>query len=417
MKEYPLRVAFIVSSFPSVSETFILRQVTGLIDRGHSVDVYARGAMQDGPVHEDFHRYALHTRTFYIPQIPPNPLRRIARGFSLIARHGYKNPAALFRALNVFRHGRNALNLRLLFDAMPFLGRGPYDIVHVHFGTNGPWALNMQSIGVLQGKLVVTFHGYDANVWPGHAGNGCYRELFARADVLTTSSQFIADRLIGLGAAQQKIMRLPIGVPLARLVPVEEPSVDCVAPIILTVGRLVEVKGHVYSIRAFAAVLSRFPKAEYWIVGDGPLRVELEALVNDLGVSHNVRFLGSSTADEVARLYAQAHIFMLAGVVAADGAEEGQGLVLLEAQAAGLPVIASRVGGIPEGVIDGRSGFLVPQRDVDALAERLSYLIERPQLWPEMGRAGRAHVEANYDMNKLNDQLVELYQRLADAPQ
>jgi colanic acid/amylovoran biosynthesis glycosyltransferase len=94
---------------------------------------------------------------------------------------------------------------------------------------------------------------------------------------------------------------------------------------------------------------------------------------------------------------------------------EGQGVVLLEAQAYGLPVVATHHSAFPETVADDRSGFLVPERDVDALAERIIYLLEHPEIWPKMGRAGRAHVEANYDINKLNDRLVEIYQELLDG--
>jgi len=77
-----------------------------------------------------------------------------------------------------------------------------------------------------------------------------------------------------------------------------------------------------------------------------------------------------------------------------------------------LPVVASNVGSIDKMVNNGASGFLVPERDVDALAEKLIYLIEHPEIWPEMGRAGRAYVEANYDINKLNDRLVEIYKEV-----
>ncbi len=83
-----------------------------------------------------------------------------------------------------------------------------------------------------------------------------------------------------------------------------------------------------------------------------------------------------------------------------------------EAQARGLPVLSTLHNGIPDGVLDGESGFLVPERDVDALAAKLSYLVEHPQNWTKMGQAGRTFVEKNYDINRLNDQLVEIYQQI-----
>ena len=173
-----------------------------------------------------------------------------------------------------------------------------------------------------------------------------------------------------------------------------------------------EVKGIEFGIRAVAKILPTHPNIRYQIAGDGPLLSELKELAAKLGVADCVDFLGGQTQQEVRELYGTSHLFMLPGVVARDGAEEGQGLVLIEAQATGLPVLATRVGGIPESVLDGESGFLVSERDMDALAEKLTYLIEHPELWPGMGRVGRAYVERNFNVNELNDRLVGLYHGL-----
>jgi colanic acid/amylovoran biosynthesis glycosyltransferase len=113
---------------------------------------------------------------------------------------------------------------------------------------------------------------------------------------------------------------------------------------------------------------------------------------------------------------AEAHVFLLPSVIAADGDEEGTPTVLAEASCAGLPVLSTRHSGIPEMVLDGRTGFLVPERDVAALADRLEELLARPELWAEMGREGRRHVEAEFDVRKLNQRLVSLYAELGRRP-
>jgi colanic acid/amylovoran biosynthesis glycosyltransferase len=107
----------------------------------------------------------------------------------------------------------------------------------------------------------------------------------------------------------------------------------------------------------------------------------------------------------------EAHLALL-GSVSIDGDAEGQGLFLQEAQACGLPVIATNHGALPEGMLPGKSGFLVPERDVEAMAERIDFLVAHPEIWPELGRAGRAFVAARYDIHRLNEQLVELYRDL-----
>ncbi len=406
-----MRIAFILPAFPVLSQTFILNQITALIDHGHEVDVYAQRRPDGHCVQEEVSAYGLSDRAFYPPPYAGTRRRLVATALWLTASHFHKDPLALLKALRAVRHQK----LRLLFDVVPFLGQRPYDIVHAHFGTSGLLAMNMRALGLLSGKLLVTFHGWDVNVVPGLPlyGRDCYRQLFVHADLLTVGSGFMARRLQGLGASGTKIIQLPVGVNLARFRFRSAPAGENDAPIVLTVARLEEVKGLDFSLRAFAQVLPRFPRASYWIVGDGSKRNELEALTGELGISGRVRFLGAQTAEQTVRIYEQAHLFVLAGVVDKYGSEEGQGLVLLEAQAIGLPVLATRVGGIPESVIDGKSGFLVPSRDVDALAQQLGFLLEHRELWPAMGRAGRAHVEANYDMEKLNDRLVDIYRGVA----
>jgi colanic acid/amylovoran biosynthesis glycosyltransferase len=177
------------------------------------------------------------------------------------------------------------------------------------------------------------------------------------------------------------------------------------------VARLVEIKGHEYVIRAVEKVRQRGHDIHYDIVGDGPLRRKLEALITELKLENVVKIHGSLNSDTIKPLMDQAHVFVLASV-SIDGDQEGQGLALQEAQAVGLPVIATNHGALPEGMLPGESGFLVPERDVDALAERLNFLVEHSELWPILGQKGRSFVETRYDIRHLSRQLVQIYERL-----
>ena len=120
--------------------------------------------------------------------------------------------------------------------------------------------------------------------------------------------------------------------------------------------------------------------------------------------------MGALPRDRVREYYAHAHVFALPGIIARSGAQESQGVALLEAQASGLPVVASAVGGIPESLLDGKSGFLVPPRDVEVLAKRVATLIDRPELRASMGSAGQAFARENFDRNALANRLVSLYE-------
>jgi colanic acid/amylovoran biosynthesis glycosyltransferase len=408
-----MKIGFIVPEFPALSQTFILNQVAGLRERGHEVEIYADGRGLDGPLHPKVTKHDLLARTRYAPAIPRNRALRAVGGLGLCVRHGWRAPGPMLRSLNVLRFGRVASSLTFLYETIPFLDRPRFDVVHCHFGPKGVRAARLKEIGLIRDPILVSFHGYDVNVVPRALGEGCYSRLFAAADLCTASSEFLIRKVVALGAREDQVVKLPSGVDLTQF-PFAGRRLEKGAKLrILTVARLVEVKGIEYSIRALAKVADRFPDVEYRVAGSGPLREPLERLARDLGVSERVHFLGPVTQEGIVQLYAGAHIFVLSGVVGDDGAEEGQGVVLLEAAASGLPIIASRVGGIPESVLDGRSGFLVPPRDVDALAERISYLAEHPEIRPDMGRAGREHVEKHYDMDTLNDRLVEIYRELA----
>jgi colanic acid/amylovoran biosynthesis glycosyltransferase len=122
-----------------------------------------------------------------------------------------------------------------------------------------------------------------------------------------------------------------------------------------------------------------------------------------------MRFINGLVDDEMRAVYDRAQIFILPCVQAQDHDQEGIPNVLKEAMATGLPVISTRHSGIPELIHDGIFGFLVPERDVDALAEKCEYLISHPRRCVEMGRAGRKFVEENFEISKLNRELGELY--------
>ena len=407
-----MKIAFIVSAFPRLSETFILDQITGLIDRGHDIDIFAAIPSDEPVVHTSVKEYNLLNKTFYTRKsdiMPQNRLIRFAEAMRLIFLYRKKKLISLLKSLNVFKYGKNAVSLILLFTAIPFLDRGPYDIIHCHFGPNGNLGVMLKEIDVIKGKIIATFHGYDAYVHPKLNGEKKYLNLFGKADLITANSTFTKNYIRGLGCNDDKIIKLPVGLNISKFFFRErklEPGEDIR---IFTVARLVEKKGLQYSIEAVAKVLKKYPAIQYKIVGCGHFRDQLVELIRKLNVEDRIKLLGWKDQDEIRKLYSEAHIFILSSITASDGDREGQGLVLQEAQSMGIPVIATLHNGFPESIMDGRSGYLVPEKDADALAERLEYLIKNPEIWPAMGYTGRKFVEENFDINKLNDRLLDIY--------
>jgi len=408
-----MKIAFVVSGFPSLSETFILNQITGLLDLGHDVDIFAQFNPKQKKVHQDVEIYHLMERTHYV-NMPSNRLMRLLKALCLLITNFHKSSAAIRKSLNPSEYGKQALSLRGFYMLLPFIRReNVYDIIHCHFGPNGIAGVLLKELEV-KGKIVTSFHGYDISVLVKQRGSQVYHNLFKNGDFFTANSNHTKERLISIGCDKERIAKLPMGLNTYRfgfktrgLAPNEKVR-------IITVARLVEKKGIEYAVKAVAKVMRKHPNVEleYSIVGDGPLKEDLEHLISNPVTKDKVHLLGWQERDEVIRLLDESHIFILPSVTARNGDQEGQGVVLQEAQAMGLPVLATLHNGIPEGVVDGKSGFLVPERDVDALANKLEYFIEHPEQWPEMGQFGRKFIENNYDIKRLNQRLIDIYQSL-----
>lgn len=398
-----------VSSFPAITEVGVLNQITGLLDAGHDVRIYARSGSSAGPVHPDVEAYGLLERVSYF-NIPTNKPRRLARGIALAARNLPVSPSRVLKSLDFFKYGTTALTLAPLFASI-HRPEEDFDIVHCHFGPNGVIGSFLRDQG-MRGKLLASFHGHDAGSYPAVAGRSVYRRLFANADALTANTAFLRERVVELGCRRSKILIIPSAIRADRL-NYRPRTVQPGRPVrLLSVGRLVEKKGYEYAIRAFASLAREFDSLEYMIVGEGPLHGRLAGLASELGVADRVEFMGAFGQDRMPGLYDSAHIFVLASVTSGRGDHEGQALVLQEAQAAGLPVVSTLHNGIPEGVLDGVSGFLVPERDAGALADRLADLLRHPELWPELGRAGRDFVTNRYDNPVITRRLVGIYEAL-----
>lgn len=400
-----MNIAFIVDEFPSVSQTFVLNQITGLLERGHRVDVFTHELKAGEQRHPDVERFGLLERTHRL-SCPINRWTRAVRGAGLCLRHARTNARAVLGSLNVFRYGRTASSLTLLFQAAPFFRR--YDILHCQFGHNGRLGAIIKKLG-LQRKLVVTFHGYDIRAALESDG-ALYGELWDQADCLIAISDYNRDHLLRFGGDPEKIVYHPNGIDCKRFSFKRAAARPRQAVRVLSVARLVEEKGLEFGIRALHRVKDRAPgELQYDIIGEGPLRGRLQRLIAELGLSEQVRLLGAKSQDEVIQALRGSDILL------APSLAEALPVSLMEAHAVGLPVLATHVGSVNQIVQDEVSGFLVAPGDTAALSRRLSELVEDPAKRVRMGRRGRCHVEQHFDIDRLNDRLVCLYQQLLAA--
>jgi glycosyltransferase involved in cell wall biosynthesis len=229
---------------------------------------------------------------------------------------------------------------------------------------------------------------------------------------LVTTDCFGRATLRRYGFDDDRIVTLRLALAVKN-VPFRDARPDDGSVRVLSVARLVAKKGLEFGIRAVTALQASHPelRLEYRIIGDGPLRDELSSLVRALGAERTVRLLGAATGAEVLQSMHESDIFLLPSLM------EQAGYVLLEAQATGLPVVASRVGGVPEMVREGRSALLVEPGDEAGLAASLQRLLERRRDWPAMAQEGRRHVEEHHDLDRLTAQLETVLRHGAAVPE
>jgi len=408
-----MKVAFIVNQFPAFSETFILNQIINLISMGVKVDIYAR-SKDEKAVHKGFYDFGLDSCVKYF-SMPANPYKRISMVLPLLIKYGWRN-LSLFKSLNFFKYGREAINLYYFYNGIMYVNSGGYDIIHCHFGPNGVVGAALKEMGCVKGKLIITFHGIDVyrmlNYKPTEKER-IVKIISNNVDLVTVNSDYTKKYVNKLLNHKVVIEKLPMGIDISRF-EFHEREIKENEIVLITVARLVEKKGIEYSIRAVSRLMEKYSdiKFKYYIIGDGPMKNELTELITRLGCQRNILLLGWKVQQEVIEYYKQAHIFILTSVIAASGDREGQGVVLQEAQAMGLPVVATAHNGFPESVINSQTGFLVPEKDPDAIFQQLCFLVEHPEQWSIIGKKGRQFVESNFDITKLSKQLFDFYTQI-----
>ena len=231
-------------------------------------------------------------------------------------------------------------------------------------------------------------------------------DCFQRADIVLCASEFLKRKAIEIGAPPSKLRVHYVGVPLPSKN--QRNARGRRRFRLLAVSRLVEVKGLPHTLRAFAKVAEEVPEATLDVLGHGWQQDALEALAADLGVGARVRFLGEVDVAAVNRAMAEADLFVQHSIRTADGCEEGLGWSIVEAASHSLPVVATRSGGIPETVENGKTGLLVDPGNEDQMASAILDLYRNEGKRWEYGEAGRRRVEAEFDLAAQNRRLRTL---------
>lgn len=298
-----------------------------------------------------------------------------------------------------------AASRRAVRDAVRRFGA---DVIHAHWWFPGGLVLWPRMRGTP--PAVLTSHGTDLFLLDRFAAaRALARRVFATAAEVTVISTPLVPRVRALGVPDEHITVVPM--PLDRTVFASASATDGARNGLLFVGRLIERKGAEYAIRALAELVGEGRDVTLTIVGDGPQREALEQLARELAVGGRTRFEGALPPDEVARRYRACGILIMPAVTDWKGEQEGFGMVLVEGMSAGMAIVATRSGGIPDVVRDGHTGLLVPERDASALATAVRRLLSEPALRARLGNSAARDVRERFDPAHIARTFEGVYQR------
>jgi colanic acid/amylovoran biosynthesis glycosyltransferase len=314
-------------------------------------------------------------------------------------------------------------NFNDLFDFYPafpfFLRQDRPDLVHAQFGPAGYGFLRLKRKFRL--PMITSFYGYDVSMLPTRypACLALYARLFESGELFLAEGPHMQGRLIELGCPEERILVQRLGIDLERIACVpRRVAEDEVFRVLVSAG-FREKKGIPDAVAAFGQVQAGHPglKMQLTIVGDSLGYPEMEAekerimrTIEEYRLGDQVNLMGFQPYPVfLAELYRH-HVFLSPSITASDGDTEGGAPVsLIEATASGMPVLATSHCDIPQIIRDGENGFLVPEADVEGLAERLSFLAAHPENWEGMGRRGRRHVEEDFEAGRQGRLLEEAY--------
>jgi len=400
-----MTVGYLLKMYPRFSETFVLAELLELERQGLPLHVISLKKPDDGVFHADVAR--LKARVTYLPESPLlAPGEYLAAHRELAARAPRRYAAALAAAA-----GRRRGTAVKHFVQAGYISRLVHRLgithVHAHFAS-GPAAVALHLHRLTGVSYSLTAHAKD--IYLDAVNRAALADKLRSARFVVTVSDYNRRHLERL-AGPARLVRIYNGLDLERFAPNGARPDD--PPLVLAVGRLIEKKGFADLVRACALLRRDGRRLRCAIAGKGPLERELAALAERLGVGDAVELMGPMPRDGLLELYRRAAVVAAPCVVGADGNRDGLPTVLIEAMALGVPVISTRVTGIPELVEDGATGQLVPERDPEALARALDRVLADPAAAAARAVAARRRVEQAFDLRTNVAQLRALLDEAA----
>lgn len=391
----PFRVMYILEVFPEISETFILFGMMGARRQGVDIRVVSLANPEPGGNHQESEAFL--PMTMYLKDVP------LYKQYAALIRILLRHPIKLIRftryLYGIEKYVRDTRNRLMQVCYLCVKAREEkIDHTHAHFA-NLATSFAMW-IHMLTGiPFTFSSHGYDIfYVFP--------KDMELKTDLakkhLTVSRHSAAYIQGKIGNCNGKLVPLYSGIDTGFFSFNPDQNRD---NILLHVARLHPVKGQQYLIRACRLLKDRGLDFQCLIIGEGKERPNLERLITELGLKDTCLLLGSKTREELVSYYQRARVFVLTSV------SEGMGNVFKEALACGLPAVGPRVGGIPEIIIDGKTGYLFEAGNVEEIADKILSLWNDPRQRAEFAQNGRKFIEENFDYRRQSEKMVAIWKK------
>lgn len=402
-----MKVSFFVYKFPVASETFIINQIAYFIKKGIDVEVVSVFPGEFNIKHKSLTQYRILDKVRFLLDKEPD-----SKGQKLITRviaaTGALTNKKAFESLNFKKYGYYAKTLILSQILSKNSRKIKSDINIAHFGTTAALLNQLKRLGFVDGKIAAVFHGNDIsqkrilNLF-----HSDYEQLFNDANYIFPVSELWASKIALTPAIKNKTHVIRMGVNISKFIYKERITISY--PIkLLSIARLTEKKGISVAINACLLLKQQNVDFDYTIIGDGPLRKELESQVTNLGLGDKIAFLGAQTQETVSEYLNNSDVFLLPSVTASDGDMEGIPVALMEAMAIGIPVISTFHSGIPELVENQVSGFLVNENDPTGIANVVREIIENPGVLKDICLNAKHKIDSEFDQNKSYSKMLTI---------
>lgn len=406
-------ILFKIWKYPQLTETFITAQIITAIKCGYKVNLLVEELcdIEDSKQSWLFEKYNLKEKIILENyKVPSGKLLRYFKAFVLLIL----NILNFSELLKFFRYQKK-FESRHIYQFNFYKTLKEFDIIHVQYGTNSRPLDIFKNIGLISSKLIVSFHGHDLH-FPinGRISNVDYYDLlFKNASLLVVNTEYLKKLLINLKAPVNKIVTIPVSVNTKFFKPLEKSDFDKSQVLnLISIGRLERLKGHHYGIECVKRLKEKGISVHYTLVGEGNQKLNLKKKIIKYNLVEEVILAGRKSQNEIRDLLWRSDLFLMTSITDPDYGAESQGLVVAEAQACGLPVIGFDSGGVKYTFSDGKTGFIIPEGNVNAMVEKIEKLVANPYLMRRLGENTQEFISENFSEIHINEVWKETYYNL-----